>query len=109
MTSLGKKIRINKNRNIEKLSRYFIEQGKILEEKEYGDVSKREKPLGLSNLVSVFGSYEAMLKELELGPLAKEVIALKPKPKPKPAVKKPKAPAKPLVVKPAKVKESKDE
>ena len=103
MTSLGKKIRISKNRNIEKLSRYFIEQGKILKEKEYGEVSKREKPLGLPNLVSIFGSYEAMLKELELGPLGKEVIALKPKPK------KPKAPAKPRVAKPAKAKENKDE
>ena len=78
-------------------------------EQEYSEVSKLKKPQTVLSINIMFGTYEKMLKELELGPLAKEVIALKPKPKPKPAVKKPKAPAKPLVVKPAKVKESKDE
>ena len=55
----------------------------------------------------MFGTYDDMLQYLEVGPKAEEIKLLKPKPKP--AVKKPKAPAKPKVVKPAKAKESKDE
>ncbi len=76
-------------------------------EQEYKEVSKLEKPQETLSIQLMFGSYEAMLKELELGPLAKEIIALKPKTKP--ATKKPKAPAKPRVVKPDKATESKDE
>lgn len=101
--SLGRRIRLAKNSNILKLSRLFINHSKILTEEEYIEVSRLSKPLQIVELRKLFGSYEAMLKELELGPLGKEVIALKPKPK------KPKAPAKPRVAKPAKAKESKDE
>ena len=105
--SLGRRIRLAKNRNILKLSRLFIKHNKFLTEEEYAEISRVSKPLQLFQLRNLFGSYDEMLKELELGPLGKEVIALKPKPKP--AIKKPKAPAKPRVVKPAKAKESKDE
>jgi hypothetical protein len=106
---IAKKRRIARNIKIRQLSKFFIECNKLMTEQEYSEVSKLKKPQTVLSINIMFGTYEKMLKELELGPLAKEVIALKPKPKPKPAVKKPKAPAKPLVVKPAKVKESKDE
>ena len=99
--------RISKNTKIKQLSNFFINHNKFLTEEEYAEISRVSKPLQLFQLRNLFGSYDEMLKELELGPLGKEVIALKPKPKP--AIKKPKAPAKPRVVKPAKAKESKDE
>ena len=104
---IAKKRRVAKNTKIKQLSNFFIRHNKLMTEQEYKEVSKLEKPQETLSIQLMFGSYEAMLKELELGPLAKEVIALKPKPKP--ATKKPKAPAKPRVVKPAKAKESKDE
>lgn len=104
---IAKKRRVAKNTKIKQLSNFFIRHNKLMTEQEYKEVSKLEKPQEALSIQLMFGSYEAMLKELELGPLGKEVIALKPKPKP--AIKKPKAPAKPRVVKPAKAKESKDE
>lgn len=103
----ARKRRISKNVKVTQLSNFFIKRKKLMTEQEYKEVSKLEKPQEALSINLMFGSYEAMLKELELGPLGKEVIALKPKPKP--AIKKPKAPAKPRVVKPAKAKESKDE
>lgn len=106
---IAKKRRVARNIKIRQLSKFFIECNKLMTEQEYSEVSKLKKPQTVLSINIMFGTYEKMLKELELGPLAKEVIALKPKPKPKPAVKKPKAPAKPRVVKPAKAKESKDE
>lgn len=104
---IAKKRRVAKNTKIQQLSKFFIENNKLMTEQEYSEVSKLKKPQTVLSINLMFGTYEKMLKELELGPLGKEVIALKPKPKP--AIKKPKAPAKPRVVKPAKAKESKDE
>jgi len=104
---IAKKRRVAKNIKIQQLSKFFIENNKLMTEQEYSEVSKLKKPQTVLSINLMFGTYEKMLKELELGPLGKEVIALKPKPKP--AIKKPKAPAKPRVVKPAKAKESKDE
>ena len=104
---IAKKRRVAKNIKIQQLSKFFIENNKLMTEQEYSEVSKLKKPQTVLSINLMFGTYEKMLKELELGPLGKEVIALKPKPKP--ATKKPKAPAKPRVVKPAKAKESKDE
>jgi len=104
---IARKRRIAKNIKIKALSNFFIRHNKLMTEQEYKEVSKLEKPQESLSIKLMFGSYEEMLKELELGPLGKEVIALKPKPKL--VTKKPKAPAKPRAVKPAKEKESKDE
>ena len=90
---------------IRQLSKFFIKKNKWITEEEYKKIHKYSKPLPTYKLLRIFGTYEDMLQYLEVGPLAEEIKLLKPKP----AVKKPKAPAKPRVAKPAKAKESKDE
>ena len=92
---------------INRLSNFFIKNNRWITEEEYRQIHKYQKPLPTYTLLRMFGTYDDMLQYLEVGPKAEEIKLLKPKPKP--AVKKPKAPAKPKVVKPAKAKESKDE
>jgi len=90
---------------IEKLSKFFIKKNKWITEEEYKSIHKYSKPYPTYKLLNIFETYKDMLQYLEVGPMAEEIKLLKPKP----AVKKPKAPAKPRVAKPAKAKESKDE
>ena len=91
--------------SINSLSKFFIKKNKWITEEEYKSIHKYSKPYPTYKLLSIFGTYKDMLQYLEVGPMADEIKLLKPKP----AVKKPKASAKPKTVKPAKAKESKDE
>jgi len=102
--SLGRKLRIKKADKVRRLSLFFIKHKKLMKEAEYEQVSRLEKPMRLPQLKSLFGNYEEMLQCLESGPYSSQIKALKPKP-----VIKPKAPAIPKKVEPAKAEESKDE
>jgi len=87
------------------ISKYFVKNNKWVTEEEYNKIGRLSTPCLPQNLYRIFGTYKDMLQYLEVGPMAEQIKLLKPKP----AVKKPKAPAKPRVAKPAKAKESKDE
>ena len=90
---------------IVRISKYFVRNKKWVTEEEYNKIGRLSTPCLPKNLYRIFGTYKDMLQYLEVGPMAEDIKLLKPKP----AVKKPKAPAKPRVAKPAKAKESKDE
>ena len=101
----GKNRQQAKYQAIVRISKYFVRNKKWVTEEEYNKIGRLSTPCLPRNLYRIFGTYKNMLQYLELGPMAEEIKLLKPKP----AVKKPKAPAKPRVAKPAKAKESKDE
>ncbi len=94
-----------KYKAIVNISKYFVRNKKWVTEEEYNKIGRLSTPCLPKNLYRIFGTYKDMLQYLEVGPMAEEIKLLKPKP----AVKKPKAPAKPRVAKPAKAKESKAE
>ena len=101
----GKERQRAKYQAIVNISKYFVKNKRWITEEEYNKIGRLSTPCLPQNLYRIFGTYKDMLQYLEVGPMAEEIKLLKPKP----AVKKPKAPAKPRVAKPAKAKESKDE
>jgi hypothetical protein len=103
--TLGKQRQRAKYQAIVNISKYFVKNKRWVTEEEYNKIGRLSTPCLPQNLYRIFGTYKDMLQYLEVGPMAEDIKLLKPKP----AVKKPKAPAKPRVAKPAKAKESKDE
>ena len=101
----GKNRQQAKYQAILRISKYFVKNKVWVTEEDYNKLGRLSTPCLPKNLYSIFGTYKDMLQYLEVGPMADEIKMLKPKP----AVKKPKASAKPKTVKPAKAKESKDE
>jgi hypothetical protein len=103
--TLGKQRQRAKYQAIVNISKYFVKNKRWVTEEEYNKIGRLSTPCLPQNLYRIFGTYKDMLQYIEVGPMAEDIKLLKPKP----AVKKPKAPAKPRVAKPAKAKESKDE